>query len=75
MFFSTDEQYEEPVWLVQHRVNPAEWDTTVSRIYAWKLIGFLALREKQTPPKKKHIIFQKVERERRRGGPGKHTVC
>ena len=74
-FFSTDEQYEGAARLFQHLVNPAEWDTTVSHIYAWKVIGFLVLREKQTRPKKKRIIFRKVEWKRCGGDPGKHTVC
>ncbi|MBQ1976388.1 MAG: hypothetical protein II227_03000 [Clostridia bacterium] len=37
----------------------AEWDTTVSHIYAWRVIGFLVLREKQTLPKKKRIFFRR----------------
>lgn len=38
----------------------AEWDTTVSHIFAWKAIGFLVLREKSLLPKKKRIVFPKV---------------
>ena len=35
----------------------AEWDTTISHIYAWKAIGFLVSRENHILPKKKRILF------------------
>mgnify|MGYP003289725249 CR=1 FL=1 len=38
----------------------AEWDTTVSHIFAWKAIGFLVFSEKSLLPKKKRIVFPKV---------------
>jgi len=35
----------------------AEWDTTVSHIYAWKAIGFIIANRKRMLGKKKRIIF------------------
>ena len=36
----------------------AEWDTTVSHIYAWKAICSLVLPRKHVLPKKKRIIWE-----------------
>ena len=35
----------------------AEWDTTVSYIYAWKAIGFIVINRNKELPHKKRIIF------------------
>ena len=35
----------------------AEWDTTRSHKYAWKAIGFIALRGDKVLPQKKCLIF------------------
>ena len=37
----------------------AEWDTTVSHIYAWKGIGFIVTNRNRNLPKKQRIIFHK----------------
>ena len=35
----------------------AEWDTTRSHKYAWKVIGFIALKGNKVLPEKKRLIF------------------
>ena len=35
----------------------AEWDTTISRIYAWKAIGFVVANRERKLPQKQRIIF------------------
>ena len=70
MFFSAYEQYEGAALLFQHVVNPAEWDTTVSYLYAWKVIGPLVLREKQTVQRKKVLFFGRWSGNDAEGIPG-----
>jgi predicted transposase YbfD/YdcC len=38
----------------------AEWDTTISHIYAWKAIGFIVANRAIPLPKKRRIIFEKT---------------
>lgn len=40
----------------------ADWDTTVSHIYAWKVIGFIVANKDRILPKKRRIIFEKFHK-------------
>ena len=40
----------------------AEWDTTVSHICAWKVIGFIVANKDRILPKKRRIIFEKFHK-------------
>ena len=39
----------------------AEWDTTRSHKYAWKVIGLIALKGNTELPQKKRLIFWAVD--------------
>ena len=40
----------------------ADWDTTVSHIYAWKVIGFIVANKDRILPKKRRFIFEKFHK-------------